>query len=81
MCLTQSTEVHMAVFFFAPKFLCLFELMLGVPVNSYGHVGTLPPFYWTYMYTQNKDVMTSKNRFKYNHPTKPLRLICMNGST
>ena len=48
MCLTQSTEVHMAVCF-APKFLCLFELMLGVPVNSYGHVGTLPPFYWTYI--------------------------------
>ena len=38
-------------FSFAPKFLCLFELMLSVPVNSYGHVGTLPSFYGTY--TQN----------------------------
>ena len=35
----------------ALKFLCLFELMLSVPVNSYGHVGTLPPYYGTY--TQN----------------------------
>ena len=25
--------------------LCLCELMSNVPVNSYGHVGTLPPFY------------------------------------
>ena len=27
---------------------CLFELMLKVPVNSYGHVGTLRPFYGTF---------------------------------
>ena len=27
------------------KLICLFELMLYVPVNSDGHVGTLPPFY------------------------------------
>ena len=40
------------LFFFCSN-VSLFELMLGVPVNSYGHVGTLPPFYWTYMYTQN----------------------------
>ena len=26
-------------------FVCLFELMLDVQVNNYGHVGTLPPFY------------------------------------
>ena len=25
------------------KFVCLFELILNVTVNSYGHVGTLPP--------------------------------------
>ena len=25
-------------------FVCLFELMLNVTVNSFGHVGTLPPF-------------------------------------
>ena len=30
---------------FAAKFSCLFELMPSVPVNSYGHVGTLPPSY------------------------------------
>ena len=30
---------------------CLFEFMLNVSVNSYGHVGTLPPFYGTF--TQN----------------------------
>ena len=26
------------------EFVCLFELVLNVPVNSYGHVGTLSPF-------------------------------------
>ena len=34
----------------------LFELMLNVLVNRYGHVGMLPPIYGTF--TQNKDVMT-----------------------
>ena len=29
----------------------LFDLMLNIPANSYGHVGTLPPFYGTF--TQN----------------------------
>ena len=38
------------------KFFHLFELMLYVPVNSYGYVGTLPPFYRTF--TQNEGVMT-----------------------
>ena len=32
-------------------FVCLFELLLYIPVNSYGHVRTLPPFYRTF--TQN----------------------------
>ena len=32
-------------------FFCLFDLMLYVPVNGNGHVGTLPPFYGTF--TQN----------------------------
>ena len=51
-------------------FFCLFELMLYVPVNSQGHVGTLPPLYGTF--TQNEDVMTSNKCLKYNnHPTKP----------
>ena len=26
------------------KMFCLFELIINVPVNSYGHVGTLPNF-------------------------------------
>ena len=41
----------------ASKFVCLFELIFYVPVNSYGHVGTLPPFCGTY--TNNQDVMIS----------------------
>ena len=61
------------------KFECLFELMLNVPVNSYGHVGTLPPFYGTF--TQNQDVITSKKYLKYNHPSQPKRLIGMDGLT
>ena len=46
-------------------FFCLnlFELVLYVPVNSQGHVGTLPPHYGTF--TQNEDVMTSKKCLKY----------------
>ena len=44
-------------------FVCLFELMLYVPVNSQGHVGTLPPLYGTF--TQNEDVMTSNKCLKY----------------
>ena len=28
-------------------FVCLFELILYIPVNSYGHAGTLPPVYGT----------------------------------
>ena len=31
------------------SFVCLFDLMLSVPVNSNGHVGTLPPFNGTYI--------------------------------
>ena len=38
-------------------FLFVFELMFYVPVNSSGHVGTLPALYGTF--TQNKDVITS----------------------
>ena len=44
-CLAQSTEVHMEVFFSSK--VSLFEVMLSVPVNSYGHVGKLPSFYGT----------------------------------
>ena len=35
-------------------FVCLSELMLNVPVNSYGHVWMSPPFYGTF--TKTKDV-------------------------
>ena len=58
------------MFYFEIHYYCkdkaLFELMLTVPVNSHGHDGTLPPFYETF--TQNEDVMTSKNCFKYISP-------------
>ena len=37
-------------------FLCLFELMLNVPLNSNGHVWMLPLFYGTF--TKHKDVVT-----------------------
>ena len=30
------------------EFVCLFELMFYAPVNSNGHVGTLPPFLWDF---------------------------------
>ena len=49
-------------------FVCLFELKLYAPVNSYCYVGTLPPFYRTF--TQNLDIMTSKKFFKYNQPSR-----------
>ena len=59
--------------------LFLNQLMLYVPVNSLGQVGTLPPVNGTL--TQNEVVMTSNNCFKYNYPTKPKGLICADGST
>ena len=55
-------------------FVCLFELMLYVPVNSNGHAGTLPPFYGTLPGCHD----TQNVLHKYNHPTKP---ICMDGLT
>ena len=33
----------------------LYDLWLSFPVNSYGHIGTLPPFYGT---STHEDVMT-----------------------
>ena len=44
-------------------YVCLFELMLIVPVNSYGHVGAL---HSSGTCTKNKNVMISKKCFKYN---------------
>ena len=40
----------------------LFGLWFSVPVNSYGHVRTLPPFYETSI--QHKDVMTPEMYLK-----------------
>ena len=57
----------------------LFELLLYVPVNSNGQVGTFPPFYGTF--TQNEDVMTSRKCLKYNRLSKPIRLISVDGLT
>ena len=62
------------------NFVCLFELMLYIPVNSHGHVGMLPPLYGTC--TQNENVMTSNKCFNYNHPSKPEKgLIHIDGLT
>ena len=58
---------------------CLFELWLGVLVNSYSHVETLPPFYGTS--TQHLDIMTSKNVLQ-NIPqlvNKKLLHVCIHG--
>ena len=54
-----------------------FELMLNSLVNSYCHIETLTPFYGTF--ARKSDAMTPKQCFKYNYPSKPLRLIRMDG--
>ena len=56
--------------------LSLFELMSYIPVNSGNvHVWMLPPFYRTFTHdTQNV-------LHKYNHPSKPIKLICYVGLT
>ena len=54
-----------------------FELMPNSLVNSYCHIETLTPFYGTF--ARKSDAMTSEQCFKYNHPSKPLRLIRMDG--
>ena len=40
------------------SYMCMFDLMLFIPVNNYSHVGTLPPFYGTSF--QHRDIMISK---------------------
>ena len=45
-------------YFIANLFVCLFEVMLNVQVNSYGHIGTLPPFHGLF----TKMVLGWKNR-------------------
>ena len=54
-----------------------FGLMLNSLVNSYCHIEMLTPFYGTF--ARKSDAMTSKQFFKYNHTSKPLRLIRMDG--
>ena len=54
-----------------------FELMLNSLVNRYCHIEKLTPFYETF--SRKSDPMTSKQCFKYNHPSKPLWLIRMDG--
>ena len=40
-----DVRIHaLAKIIIGKTFVCLFELMLYVPVNNNGHVGTLPPF-------------------------------------
>ena len=57
----------------AGVYLVLFELMLYVPVNSYGHVGTLSPFLWDFFPKLRRQC------FKYNHPTESQRLQRIDG--
>ena len=49
---------------------CLFELML----DSNGHVWMLPPFLWDFYPTLGCHD-TQNVLYKYNHPSKPIRLI------
>ena len=58
-------------------FVRLFELIFHVPYNSNGHVGTLPPFYGIFNQPTLGCYDTQNALHKYNHPTKPIRLICM----
>ena len=61
----MSTMVQNLINLLGIYFVCLFDFPLYIPVNSYGHIGTLPSLYGHS--TQHLDVMTSKN----------LRFICM----
>ena len=50
------------------------QVVSNVPVNSLGHVGTLPPFNGTF------NVMVSKRGFflfKYKLPNKPHSILCV----
>ena len=54
-----QTESYLLADLIFSLFVCLFELMLNISVNSNGHVGTFPPSYGTF--TKTQDVVTSKN--------------------
>ena len=44
-CMRASSQYHdLSTAIRCGIIICLFELMLNVPINSYGHVGTLSPF-------------------------------------
>ena len=48
--LLDSTKLFLFIYLFI-----YFEVMANVPVNSYGHVETLPPYYGTF--TQKFDAL------------------------
>ena len=58
---------------------CLFELMLNVSVNGSDLVGTLHPLFGCYPTLVCHDTQNVLHR--YNQPSKPIRLICMDGVT
>ena len=61
------------------EFVCLFVLMLYVPVNSYGHAGTSLPISWDF-YPALRWNDTSSPAQKH-HPSKQLRLLWRGGLT
>ena len=60
---------------------CLFELMLNVPGQRQWSCRDVASILLDFYPPQKKDVMTSKNclKYMYNQPTKPIRLVCMDG--
>ena len=63
---------------------CLFEMMLYVPVNSNGRVGTLPPFYGKSILWEMPPLGchdTQNLHQKCNNQSKPVRIICMDDLT
>ena len=73
-CCFFHDKAHLSLFY-------LFQLRLSVPVNNNGHVVTLVMSRFIGFAPKIKDVLTSKKCFKVYPPTKPIRLICMDGLT
>ena len=71
----QPTGSHFVIFHWAIQSYTtgLFELMLYVPVNSNGNVGTLPPFYGTFI--PHHDVMTLKMVFIITKTTEIFKVL------
>ena len=59
-------------------YVCLFELM-PVPSQQLRSPRDVASILWEFY--QNNGVMSSNKCLKYNHPSKPQRLICMDGLT